>query len=105
MVGGVLSTMIVGFILDRGDLYAKLAAESYLQSSNDEEFWKGLSDEERKKTEEMINNIKVAKGEATAETTRVAGESDPETSASQSEERKQAEASTTPNDMFSDYVD
>ena len=50
MFGGVLSALVVGFILDRGDLYATVAAESYLQGADDEEFWKGLSDEEKKKT-------------------------------------------------------
>ena len=45
MFGGVLSALIVGFILDKGDLYASVVADSYIQSSDDEEFWKGLSEE------------------------------------------------------------
>ena len=49
MFGGVLSAVIVGFLLEKGDLYASIAAESYLQSAEDEEFWKGLSQEEQGK--------------------------------------------------------
>jgi hypothetical protein len=105
MVGGVLSTMVVGLILDKGDLYANLAAESYLQSSDDEEFWKGLSDLEREKTEGLINKIKAAKGEAPAEATVVAAVSKSEASTSESAETKPAEPSSTPKDMFSDYGD
>jgi KaiC/GvpD/RAD55 family RecA-like ATPase len=105
MVGGVLSTMVVGVILDKGDLYANLAAESYLQSSDDEEFWKGLSEEERKKTEDVINKIKKAKGEAPAEATVVAAVSESAASTSESAETKPAELSSTPKDMFSDYGD
>lgn len=61
MVGGVLSAVIVGAILENGDLYASLAAESYLQSADDAEFWKDLNEEEKKKAEIMLSRIKQAK--------------------------------------------
>lgn len=60
MFGGVLSALIVGFILDKGDLYASVVADSYIQSSDDEEFWKGLSEEERKKAQALIVKVKAS---------------------------------------------
>jgi hypothetical protein len=66
MVGGVLSALIVGFILERGDLYASVVADSYLQGAQDEEFWKGLSDEEKKKTQELLSKVKASKEGGTA---------------------------------------
>jgi hypothetical protein len=58
MFGGVMSALIVGFILEKGDLYASVVADSYVQSSDDEEFWKGLSEEERKKAQALIRKVK-----------------------------------------------
>ena len=58
MFGGVLSALIVGFILDKGDLYASIVADSYIQSSDDEEFWKGLSEEEKNKAQALILKVK-----------------------------------------------
>jgi hypothetical protein len=60
MFGGVLSALIVGFILDKGDLYASVVADSYIQSSDDEEFWKGLSEEEKKKAQALIVKVKAS---------------------------------------------
>jgi hypothetical protein len=105
MFGAVVSTLIVGAILENGDLYANLAAESYLQSSDDEEFWKGLSEKERKKTKGLINKIKDARGEAPAEGTVVAAVSESEASTTEPAEIRPVELSSTPKDMFSDYGD
>ena len=58
MLGGVFSALVVGFILERGDLYANVVADSYAQGTQDEEFWKGLSEEEKKKAEEMLQRIR-----------------------------------------------
>lgn len=107
MVGGVLSALVVGFILDKGDLYANVAAESYLQLSDDEEFWKGLSDEERQKAQAVVNKIKESKGQATTQeavpvTAAVATESSsPSSPAPTTESTPVADASKA--DMFSDY--
>jgi hypothetical protein len=68
MVGGVLSALIVGFILERGDLYASVVADSYLQGAQDEDFWKGLSDEEKNKAQELLNKIKAQKEGGSANT-------------------------------------
>eukprot|EP00980_Cylindrotheca_fusiformis_P006312 scaffold1352_cov144-Cylindrotheca_fusiformis.AAC.18 len=106
MIGGVFSTMIVGLILDKGDLYANLAAESYLQSSEDGEFWKGLSDEEQKKTEEVIKKIKSAKGEGNVEASVATVDTDNKKHPRQpSKELEPTEASSAVKDMFSDYGD
>ena len=61
MLGGVLAALMVGFILERGDLYANIVADSYAQGAEDEEFWKGLSEEEKKKTQEILQKIKESK--------------------------------------------
>ena len=107
MFGGVLSALIVGFILEKGDLYANVIADSYAQSAEDEEFWKGLSEEEKKKTRELLDKIKESKEEG----------SEPKLEANTEDasiDETQAEVSTTdkppaspskPVDMFSDYGD
>ena len=61
MFGGVLSALIVGFILESRNLYANVIADSYAQGAEDEEFWKGLSDEEKKKTQELLQKLKESK--------------------------------------------
>jgi hypothetical protein len=105
MVGGVLSALIVGFILERGDLYASVVADSYLQGAQDEEFWKGLSEEEKKKTQELLSKVKASKegGSSTIDTTAqhtTSASSDgyktPQVSVNVSEEKKEV-------GMFSDY--
>jgi hypothetical protein len=109
MVGGVLSALIVGYILEKGDLYASVVADSYLQGAQDEDFWKGLSDEEKKKTQELLKKVKASKegtgggADAAVDTTAV-----PQVMTSSSEVDK-----TTPQvieekkevGMFSDYGD
>jgi len=62
MLGGLLSTVFVGLVVDKKDLYTNIVADSYLQSSDDEEFWKGLSEEERIKTQELLTRMKSSKG-------------------------------------------
>lgn len=61
MFGGVLSALIVGYILDSKDLYASVVADSYAQGADDEEFWKGLSDEEKKKAQALIDKLNAKK--------------------------------------------
>ena len=63
MLGGLVSALIVGAILERGNLYANVVAESYAQGAEDEAFWQGLSEEETKKAKEMLEKIKAAKGQ------------------------------------------
>jgi hypothetical protein len=58
MFGGLLSAIIVGTIVDKKNLYASIVAESYAQGGDDSEFWKGLSEEEKKKTQELLRKIK-----------------------------------------------
>jgi hypothetical protein len=63
MGGGLLSAVIVGVILESTNSYANIVADSYAQGADDEEFWKGLSEEEKLKTQELIGKLKIAKGE------------------------------------------
>jgi hypothetical protein len=105
MFGGILSALVVGFILENGDLYANLAAESYIQSADDEEFWKGLSEEEKKKGQDVLEKIKAAKEGGPkpapgAETHELKAES-----STKAEARKSPEPISKPTDMFSDYGD
>ena len=68
MFGGLLSALIVGFILEQNDSYASIIADSYAQAgSEDSEFWKGLSDEEKKKTQELLARMKQQDGSNASE--------------------------------------
>jgi hypothetical protein len=58
MFGGLFSALAVGFIIDSRNLYANIVADSYVQGADDEEFWKNLSDEEKKKTQELLQKLK-----------------------------------------------
>lgn len=60
--------MVVGFILEKTDIYANLAAESYLETADDVEFWKGLSEEEKVMAEAALNRIKEERGEIVPQT-------------------------------------
>lgn len=110
MLGGVLSAVIVGFLLEKGDLYASIAAESYLQSAEDEEFWKGLSQEEQGKAREMMEKIKDGGASLPAkptESTVVSSTSVASSSAvsESSSSKSKISSSSQPTDMFSDYGD
>lgn len=118
MLGGLLSAVFVGTIVDKKDLYATIVADSYAQSSdNDEEFWKGLSEEEKIKTQEFLskmqsnknngdNAIAEQKPVVVAATTESkpsnAAAKDTSTTIAAAEEKKPATAEVG---MFSDYAD
>jgi hypothetical protein len=61
MFGGLLSALIVGFIIDKRNLYANLVADSYAQGEDDEDFWKGLNEEEKRKTQELLQRVRESK--------------------------------------------
>jgi len=120
MFGGVLSALIVGFILESRGSYANVIADSYAQGADDEDFWKGLSEEEKRKTQELLQKLKESKeggdGSSSApspKTTVAAAESiaDPSTtaaaasaeSASSSEPTGSKSTDTKDAGMFSDY--
>jgi len=108
MLGGVLSATFVGFLLEKGNLYANLAAESYLQSADDEEFWKNLSDEEQVKAKELLAKIKASKEGGSVPSDTQETESTPAaaattTTSSSLSPAAEAKAPSKPADMFSDY--
>jgi hypothetical protein len=70
MFGGVFSALIVGFILEKRNLYANIVAESYAQGG-DEEFWKSLSAEEKTKAQSLLAQLKESK-EASSNSDNVA---------------------------------
>lgn len=106
MIGGVLSTVIVGFLLESGNSYASVVADSYAQGG-DEEFWESLSPEDQVKTRELMEKLRQSKegnkgnankDEITGATTtapKPAADSAPETTGEKKEEVS----------MFSDYED
>jgi hypothetical protein len=102
MFGGVLSALIVGFILENGNLYANVVADSYAQTEEDEEFWKGLSDEEKKKAQAMIDKLNAKK------TKQEGGVSTPQVTPVQMTDvvtQEDDAKETVELDMFSDYAD
>jgi hypothetical protein len=98
MFGGVLSALMVGFILERGNLYASVVADSYAQGGDNEEFWAGLSETERKKAEEVLQKIRDTKGG-----TVPASAAEPVMAAAQPIVSNEAKPEAKPVDMFSDY--
>ena len=63
MFGGLFSALFVGWMVDSRNLYASIVADSYAQASadgDDEEFWKGLSEEEKIKTKELLKRLKAS---------------------------------------------
>ena len=109
MAGGLLSAVAVGAILEASDGYAAVVAESYDMEA-DEEFWKGLSDEEAKKAREMLARVKAQRGESieSVDTTAQVKEDIPRNDQSTvsrtevSPEKSSAEVEKK-IDMFSDY--
>ena len=112
MIGGLICVIIVGTLIDKGDLYANLAAESYIQTADDKEFWKNMSEDEKRKAEAMLSKIKDGKDKGLDEKelqasvmAEVEGDSQTTTSSSAPSERpaKKTEAAKASADMFSDY--
>jgi len=60
MFGGVFSALIVGFLLENGNSYASVVADSYVQGG-DEEFWESLSPEDAEKTRELMGKLRKSK--------------------------------------------
>jgi len=60
MIGSVISTLIVGFLLENGNSYASVVADSYAQGG-DEEFWESLSPEDQVKTKELLEKLRKSK--------------------------------------------
>lgn len=60
MIGGVLSTVVVGFLLESNNSYASVVADSYAQGG-DEAFWESLSPEDQIKGKEMLEKLRKSK--------------------------------------------
>ena len=129
MFGGLISALIVGFILEQNDLYASVIADSYAQgdgaTAEELQFWKGLSEEETKKTQQLLEKMRQQKQEqqqpdplslestvaasttsTTTTTTSPVKESPPVETTIQDaavDATKQESSSNKQTDMFSDY--
>ena len=105
MFGGVISAIILGFILEKGDLYASVVADSYRQEENDEEFWRSLSAEERAQGKEILRQLEVKNGNKLPISAMPEMILDEETSNKKEVKTLSSAPSATKNevDMFSDY--
>lgn len=113
MFGGLISALFVGWILDSRNLYANVVADSYAQGADDEEFWKGLSEEEKIKTQELLKKLKASKSggkdkEGMEALETLASYSSPEElkpkiAAQHSESTAEPAKQTKDTGMFSDY--
>lgn len=126
MFGGLISTTLLGTIIEKKDLYANLAAESYIDMADDPNFWQqmteGMSPEEKEKAKELMAKIKAQRAGETAGTEQLttmssegaetSGGNSSSSSESQSSslspssvtlETAKDEAAKASNDMFSDY--
>lgn len=61
MLGGLLSVVAVGTMIDANDSYASIVVDSYIQAEDDEDFWKNLSAEETVKVKELMQRRKAGK--------------------------------------------
>jgi len=118
MFGGLISTTLLGTLIDKNDLYADLAVESYIDMADDPDFWRkmteGMSPEEQEKAKELMAKIKAQRESEEGSAVDV-GKSP--VLASDSEAEAASAVTTTPapveaakeetakasNDMFSDY--
>lgn len=105
MFGGVISALIVGYILESKNLYANVVADSYAQGADDEEFWKGLSDEEKKKTQALIDKLKAKKASENGVPVQIEASAKAVSTVDDSFLESVQEKNVPELDMFSDYVD
>ena len=105
MFGGVISALIVGYILESKNLYANVVADSYAQGADDEEFWKGLSDEEKKKTQALINKLNAKKVSEKDTPVQIGASAIDVSTGDDSFLESVLEKNAPELDMFSDYAD
>ena len=104
MLGSVLSTIFVGFLIDSNNSYADLVAETYAGQDRGEEesFLDSLSLDQRREAEEMVREYRERKAKKAGTWT----EEDERAKQERLKEEK-AEASVAggsgEKDMFSDY--
>lgn len=122
MLGGVLSALVVGLILDSGDNYSNVVADSYADRTKnrsleeeDPEFWSQLSPEEQIQARQILDTLKREKYAREGkpppppmETPTIVKPKTPvaanlEVTKPKEEEKKTT--SSTSNNMFSDYDD
>ena len=101
MFGGLFSALAVGAILDMGDNYGKVVADSYAQGG-DEEFWSSLTPEQKEETERLLQKVKESKVGAAdsggSEDMATQSEGEALVALPVAEKKRSAETS-----MFSDY--
>jgi len=111
MIGGLISTTLLGTMIDKNDLYADLAVESYLDMADDPDFWRqmteGMSPEEQEKAKDLMAKIKAKRaGEELSDVPQVMASetaSEATTTPAPTEEPTKDDAAKASNDMFSDY--
>jgi len=92
MFGGVLSALIVGFILEIGDNYDKVVSDSFAEGGEDDAFWGTLTPEQKAQAEEALQKLRDSK--------KKNGSEEPAAVVTEQEKKEKEEVS-----MFSDYDD
>lgn len=119
MFGGVLSALVVGLILDSGDNYSNVVADSYADRTKnrsleeeDPEFWAQLSPEEQVQARQILDTLKREKYAREGkpppppmETPTIVEQKTPVTATVEVTKPKEEEKKTSSNNMFSDYDD
>lgn len=121
MFGGVLSALVVGLILDSGDNYSNVVADSYADRTKnrsleeeDPEFWSQLSPEEQIQARQILDTLKREKYAREGkpppppmETPTIVEQKTPVTTATVelTKPKQEEEKKATSNNMFSDYDD
>ena len=104
MFGGVFSALIVGAILNAGQSYGRVIADSYVDQDGNNDPFASMSDEEREKAEELLEKLRASKsGQKIPETLTLkrkenVGEKEPKI---ETESKAKGEAVS----IFSDYDD
>jgi hypothetical protein len=110
MLGGLFAVIIVGAILEKGDLYAKLASESYIRSADDEEFYKNMSEEEKRTAQAILSKTKENEqarimGDAALKDLSLFDDEQTTITIAEALPKTQKEATKASSDIFSDYGD
>lgn len=103
MAGGLLSALIVGFILKSNNSYADVVADSYEGTNDDDDFWDNLTDEEKIKVEGMMKQVS-GENSSIAETMQALKEKSAKAKELEAETAAAAPVKKQEDlDMFSDY--
>lgn len=102
MLGSIISTAFVGFLIDSNNSYADLVAETYAgqELAEEESFLDSLSFEQRKEAEEMVRDFREKKARKAGTWTEEDERKKQERLAENKSDEREGQGE---KDMFSDY--